>query len=152
MSEIPCLYIKGATPVSSDRCENCCILVVEDDEEVRLITRKQLESETCRVLHAQDAKEAMAILNEEPSVELLLTDLVLPGGKNGLELAKEAGLINPSLKVLCMSGYLGDNSLNQEVGESNTHFIGKPYRRSELIKMIRKILNDDKFVMADTQM
>ncbi len=139
-------------PISLDRCENCCVLIVEDDEEVRSITRRQLESDTCRILLAQDAKEAMAILNKEPDVELLLTDIVLPGGKNGLELAKEASLINPDLKVLCMSGYLGDSPINKEVGETNTHFIGKPYRRSELLKMIRKILKDDKLVMADNQM
>lgn len=144
--------VEDSIPVTLDRCENCCILVVEDDEDVRSITRKQLESDAYRVLLAQDAKEAIAILNKEPDVKLLLTDLVLPGGKNGLELAKDACLIIPNIKILCMSGYLGDNSLNKKVGETNTHFIGKPYRRSDLLKMIRKILSDRKLVTDDTQM
>lgn len=83
------------------------ILLVEDDDAVREITGILLDGLGYRTLQATQAEAALALLDAEPAVDLLLTDIVLPGGVNGVELAGAARRRLPGLRVLFTSGDAG---------------------------------------------
>ncbi|MEH6404764.1 MAG: PAS domain S-box protein [Sneathiella sp.] len=132
---------KEVEPVNPSELPACKILLVEDDEAVRAVTYRQLASNNCDVKIAGNAKEAIEILKDTPEIDLLLTDIILPGNQNGLELAQIAKKNTPQIEVLCMSGYLGEDSLQEYGGNTEVHFIGKPYRRTELLEKIQTILD-----------
>src|SRR5262245_57319443 len=106
-------YIKARPLVPWPQCEGRgepsvekTILVIEDDKMVQWVVVAHLEEMGFRVLCAGDGWEALAILtSDDGSVDLLLTDVVLTGGMNGLEVAEQARLLRPGLSVLFMSGY-----------------------------------------------
>jgi PAS domain S-box-containing protein len=115
------------------------ILVAEDQIDVRRTSVAQLESLGYRVLQAEDAQGALEILEREP-VDLLFTDVVMPGPLTGVALIEEARRRQPALKVLLTTGYteaaLADAELPAEVG-----VLSKPYRRQELASRIRQSLD-----------
>jgi len=81
------------------------ILLVEDDESVREISATVLQSQGYEVVEAGDGKEAVKHLKDGQLFDLLFTDVVLPGGINGVEIAEEAKHIQPGIKVLFTTGY-----------------------------------------------
>lgn len=118
-----------------------CILVVEDEPMVREHLGLQLESLGYRVHAVAEAEQALSLLaTAQPPVDLLLTDLMLPGTINGLALAARAQQRQPGLAVLLTSGY-PEGALPQ--GESlpgGWPLLGKPYRRAELAAKVREAL------------
>jgi CheY-like chemotaxis protein len=112
------------------------VLVVEDDEHVRTATCAALEEIGCRVLAAGDAREALAILELDDAIDLLFSDVVMPNGPNGVQLARAARSGRPDLKVLLTSGYAA--VVEQHEGEFDV--LAKPYRRAELATRIRSAL------------
>lgn len=88
-----------------------------------------------------DATEAMSVLDASENVELLFTDVVLPGAVNGPLLAKRAVAARPGLKVLFTSGYTEDAILNNGRLDSGVDLLSKPYRRHELAKKLREVLD-----------
>ncbi len=117
------------------------ILVVEDDTDVRTLARSHLEQLGYRVVEAADGVQARAMLaNEALHIDLMFTDVVMPGGTGGLELAAEARGLRPKLKTLLTSGY-SERSLDQGARlQPGTPFIGKPYRRRDLAQKVRMAL------------
>src|SRR6266852_5314106 len=105
------------------------VLAVEDNEKLRRVLVRQLEELGYSVLEAESGKSALAILEGGSAISLLLTDVVMPGGLDGRELAQAASQIRPGLKVLFTSGFpqtaFGPDSL---IAERNL-LLGKPYRR-----------------------
>jgi PAS domain S-box-containing protein len=117
------------------------ILLVEDDAMVRVYVETQLEGLGYRVLAASDGEGALAILRQRDDIDLLFTDIVMPGGMNGRELADAARALNPGLKVLFTSGYT-ENALNHQGRlDDDALLLGKPYRRAELAARVREALN-----------
>ncbi|MCX7866877.1 PAS domain S-box protein [Limisphaera sp. VF-2] len=118
------------------------ILLVEDDESVRTLMRAILESAGYRVLAACDAAEAMEIWRaQSPEIRLLLTDVVMPGGINGHELAARLRRDNPGLRVLFTSGYsaeMAGRELNLAAGQT---FVPKPANPHELLEAVRRCLD-----------
>lgn len=116
------------------------VLAVEDNEKLRRVLVRQLEDLGYSVLEAADGKSALEILRDGGDINLLLTDVVMPGALNGRELAQAASQIRPGLKVLFTSGFpqtaLGPDSL---IAERNL-FLNKPYRKRDLAQMVRKAL------------
>lgn len=100
------------------------ILVVDDEPEVRAVVAEFLEDFGYRVLLADSAGQALALLRDTPSIELLLTDIRMPE-MSGIELANVATKTYPRLKVILMSGYF----VAQQV---NRRFLRKPFRMKEL--------------------
>jgi len=117
------------------------LLVVEDNEDVRRYTTTSLRELGYRVLEAADAASALQILRGEPDVRLLLTDLGLPGGMDGRELAKQANRLCPALKVLLTSAYVG-NSLQDGNLDRDIAFLAKPFSFTDLGFKIRNLLNE----------
>jgi PAS domain S-box-containing protein len=116
------------------------VLAVEDNPGLRLILVKQLQDLGYRVLEAENAKSALDILNGDAAVDLLFTDIVLPGGTNGAELARLAEAMRGSLKVLFTSGFpeaaFGPNGALPQ----GASLLGKPYRKEELALRLRETL------------
>ena len=106
---LPEVVVGSATPDASfaSRTGSGVILVVEDDADVRELVAMQLEDLGYRSIIAGSGPEALAILAapDPPLIDLLLTDVVMPGGMNGVELAHEARRLCPELKALLTSGY-----------------------------------------------
>jgi PAS domain S-box-containing protein len=122
----------GAQPVESHT-----ILVVEDDHNVRDITVARLEELGYRVVEADCGAKALDLLGGDFVVDLLFTDVVMPGGINGIELAKRARQIRPDLKVIFASGYVSSASAEEMPGP----LLMKPYRDEALQGALSRMLS-----------
>lgn len=140
-SEAPATVVSQATPsaAGSER-----ILVVEDDDLVRGHTESLLVSLGYKVVSASNAPEALAIIQKAPDFDLLFTDIIMPGGMNGRELAEAARKLKPTLKILFTSGYTENAIVHHGRLDRGVHLLNKPYRREDLAKKIRAILSEEK--------
>jgi PAS domain S-box-containing protein len=115
------------------------ILVVEDQAEVMFLTRTILEESGYKVTMATSAAEALKVVESGLAFDLLLSDVVMPGGMNGDTLAKEVVRMRPGMKVLLTTGYSGANAtVEKPLGYP---IISKPYRSSNLLRMIREVID-----------
>lgn len=117
------------------------ILVVEDEEDVRATVVALLMEFGYRTLEAENGPKALDVLNAHDDIDLLFTDIMMPGGMRGPVLAHQAREIRPELKVLFTSGYAESAILHRGVLVSESEFIGKPYRKEELAVKLRTILD-----------
>jgi PAS domain S-box-containing protein len=117
------------------------ILLVEDDEALRNYGIQVLEELGYRVLDADSGAAALAVLDGDQHIDLLLTDIVMPGGVNGRQLADQAARRRPGLKVLFMTGYAPNEIVNQGRLDAQAHLIGKPFSFEELSAKVRECLN-----------
>jgi CheY-like chemotaxis protein len=116
------------------------ILVVEDDDDVRAFISETLEELNYVVLQASDAPAALQALDDAGHVDLLLTDVILPG-PNGRELANAALRKHPELKVLFMTGYSRNAIVHQGRLDDGVQLIQKPLTQSSLAAKIRDVLD-----------
>ncbi len=116
------------------------ILVVEDDTMVRRYVMTQIESLGYTTLEAANASEALRIVDEAPAIDLLFTDVIMPGGMNGRQLVEEALRRRPNLKTLYTSGYTENAIVHHGRLDSGVLLLVKPYRKAELARMIRLAL------------
>jgi signal transduction histidine kinase/DNA-binding response OmpR family regulator len=116
------------------------ILVVEDEPDVRKFVLKQLSGLGYAVVEAADGPTALGQLAAGLIPDLLFTDVVMPGGMNGRELAHEARRHVPDLKVLFTSGYAEDIVVHQGQLDPGVRLLRKPYRRGDLAREIRAAL------------
>ena len=117
------------------------VLVVEDDTLVRRYVMTQVESLGYTSLEASNAAEALDALDRDASIDLLFTDVIMPGPMNGRQLVDEALKRRPSLKTLFTSGYTENAIVHHGRLDSGVLLLAKPYRLSDLARMIRKALD-----------
>jgi len=118
------------------------ILVVEDEDGVRALVLKLLENLGYRLLQAQSGPRAIDVWRQYGStIDLLITDIVMPGGMNGLELAELLRRTRPSLKVIFTSGYLGDVSRDDFPTRETDAYLAKPFSLPELARLVRRTLD-----------
>jgi len=117
------------------------ILVVEDEASVRAVAVSILENLGYRVLQAEDALNALAILETSEPIDLLFTDLMLPNGMSGQDLLREARGLRPALKALFTSGYSAQFIAARGDSDLNVPLLGKPYRKHKLAEAIRDVLD-----------
>jgi CheY-like chemotaxis protein len=120
------------------------ILLVEDDDIVRSFVCAELEELGYAVVSASNGPRAMEILQREGEFDLLFTDVVMPGGMNGLELADAAQRLRPDLPVLFTSGYTEDAIFDPGRLQAGAQLLHKPYRRAELASRVREVLANRK--------
>ncbi len=96
-----------------------------------------------RIVAATDGRSALAALDETPEVDLLFTDVVLPGGMGGVELAREARRRRPGIKVLFTTGYAERAAVHQGRLGTDDALIEKPYRKAVLARKLRAILGNE---------
>jgi CheY-like chemotaxis protein len=116
------------------------VLIVEDDALVRRYVVVQVQSLGYRTLAAANAHEALAVIDDGEKIDLLFTDVVMPGSIDGRQLAIEALSRRPSLKILYTSGYSKSAMLADEEPDAGVLLLAKPYRKIDLAKMIRTAL------------
>jgi CheY-like chemotaxis protein len=121
--------------------ENDVVLVVEDDQDVRANTVMMLRELGYGVLEADDGAGALRLLESEPRIDLLFTDVGLPGGINGRQLADRALLLRPGLKVLFTSGYARNAIVHQGRLDPGVELITKPFTMAQLAARIRRMLD-----------
>jgi signal transduction histidine kinase len=117
------------------------VLVVDDDESVLETAKETVADLGYRVIAAHNGREALQILKGSDNVDLLFSDIVMPGGINGIQLAEEARRLQPSLKVLLTSGYTAAALREKHSLPKEFPVLGKPYRREQLATNLHAILH-----------
>jgi len=125
-----------AIPAGSER-----ILVVEDNEDLLEVTSAMLTTFGYRVVCARNGAEAIQMLESGQEFELLLSDIVMPNGMNGVELAREARRLRKGIKILLTSGYAGV-VLERHQAVDEFPIIDKPFRQADLARRLRSILHE----------
>ncbi len=113
------------------------VLIVEDEPDVLEMAIQIFESLGYDVLSASNARAALDVLKQEEQIDVLFSDVVMPGGMNGVELAHEARQMRPGMKLLLASGY--PMSALDHPGLKEISFISKPYRWTELDEKLRSL-------------
>ena len=114
------------------------ILVVDDDESNRVTLERILRREGLDVVHAASGRDALVILREQP-VDLVLTDLKMPG-MTGIDLLKATRMVEPDVEVVVMTAYGTVETAVEAMKEGAYDFVSKPLRRMELVTCVRKAL------------
>ncbi|MCZ6861518.1 MAG: PAS domain S-box protein [Alphaproteobacteria bacterium] len=117
------------------------VLVVEDDPEVRTLAVALLSNLGYQIMEAATGAAALEVLGTTTGVNLLLTDVVLPGGMNGRELATEIERRIPGIKVLYMSGYTENAIAHHGRLDADAKLLQKPFRRADLAQAVRRVLD-----------
>ncbi len=124
----------------AERAAGETVLVVEDADGLRDLAKRMLERQGYKVLLASNAGEALAQFNHTPSIDVILTDVVMPGD-SGPELARQLVTRRPGLKVLYLSGYTEDAITHHGVLDPGIAFIHKPFTAETLGRKIREVLD-----------
>lgn len=127
---------KLITPVKKAKV----VLVVEDNKDVLKLTSRMVESLGYEVLQAENGEAAITILEKGADIDLLLSDVILPGVLNGPALAKRAVKLQPKIKVLFNSGYAADEIFQKGMLEEGMQLISKPFRKRLLGEKIAELL------------
>lgn len=117
------------------------ILLVEDSDVVRMLTVEVLEELDYSVIEASEAQQALQILHSDEHIDLLMTDIGLPG-MNGQELAIAARQLRPDLKVLFASGYAESVEIDKNEPSTRTDIIGKPFSLDALRDKVQGMLGN----------
>lgn len=128
-----------AAGTSTSAGESRVILLVEDEEVVREVTARVLESGGYRVLQARGPKDALHVTSTHPgNIDLVLTDVVMPE-MNGVELVEQILALRPELVTVFMSGYAQTDTFRKAAGRAATH-IQKPFTVKSLLSRIAQAL------------
>ena len=116
------------------------IIVVDDETDIRDLLVEWLGEAGYDVLAAADPAAALALLDGNPAIELLLTDIVMPGGLNGFDLARRAQRHRPALKVIFISAYSMAEAVLQARPQAEP-ILRKPFRHGQLVTEVRRALS-----------
>lgn len=117
------------------------ILLVEDDSALQALSTEMLLDLGYSVVTASDAHGALEILKRDPGVDLVFSDVIMPGGKSGINLAADAVKLRPDLKILLTSGYTGESLDRHNAADISLPFIAKPFTQTELAKQLQNLLS-----------
>ena len=116
------------------------ILIAEDEDPIRSLVARALSQDGHAVTTARDGAEALDVLTREGGAfELLLTDIVMPGGLDGFDLSRQAELIRPGIKILYMSGYAATAVARAARGEA-ARVVHKPFRLDHVLESVEYAL------------
>ena len=138
MEQAPIPGAKPTLPKSSAGTET--VLVVEDSDALRELTRRLLSTQGYTVLVAANADQASQLFDENPSIDVLLTDVVMPG-PSGPDLSEQLTKRRPSLKVIYMSGYTDEGIVQHGLLQPGVAFLHKPFTSGALGRKIREVLD-----------
>ena len=131
---------KAAAPLRQvAETQNETILVVEDDPKVRRLTVARLKELKYSVIAAPDGPKAMVLLKKHPEIDLVLSDIVMPNGMTGFDVATKALALRPDLKILLATGYA--KGVEPEDGVAERRILRKPYGLKELARTLRELLD-----------
>ena len=127
-----------STPTPEATLQRETILIVEDEPFLLIFAAEELSALGYRVLKASNARDALKHIQEDARIAVLFSDIVMPGGMNGVQLAVEARRIRPGLKVLLTSG--GANPTMDAV-PADLDVLVKPYRPEDLGQTLRRLID-----------
>jgi signal transduction histidine kinase/CheY-like chemotaxis protein len=127
-------------PIYTDPHARETILVVEDDERVRKLTIRRLKLIGYNVLEAKDGPAAVEILRSDEAIDLVFTDLIMPGGLSGRDVANKARELKPGIKVLLTSGYAEELVHGDDLRQERLMVLRKPYQQADLVAALREVL------------
>lgn len=133
--------LQAAKSRAIDKGGSETILIVEDKPDVAVIAQMFLEDAGYRILTASSGREAIEVLEQHPEVDAVFTDLIMPGGMNGVVLAREARRMLPRIKILLTTGYADASIQRTDVGGAEFGVVNKPYTQKELLKRVRMLLD-----------
>jgi signal transduction histidine kinase len=136
----PCAEADRPAPPATALAPGLKVLLVDDDERVRVQVGRQLAALGCEVRACACGHEALDALAAGDPVDLMMTDIHMPGGLNGRQLADHARLLDPSLRILFTSGHTEDPVLRTVGHDPNAAFLPKPYRRAELARKLAELV------------
>ena len=141
------IVILKASKHHTSRHHKGTILVVEDHEDVRDVAVNMLLNEGFQVLTAKDADSGLEEFKKHFHIDLVFTDLILPGGASGIDMAKEILKISPASQFLMTSGYRekGEALQSQTAELTNISYVPKPYDVEELPKIISSLIEKARF-------
>ena len=117
------------------------VLVVDDEYAVAELSSVFLQENGYKVFTAQNARQALEVMRGETQVDLLITDVVMPGGISGYDLAREASAIDPALKVLVVSGYTGTTVSYESPQNKKYPFLAKPYSHKAFLAKVKSVIS-----------
>ena len=117
------------------------ILLVDDEAIVRMLVTDVLEEQGYRAFEAEDGEAALRLLRSELEIDLLVTDIGLPGGMNGKQLADMARSLRPGLRVMFITGYAGQSVLSASKVDASTDVLTKPFALDTLARRIRQLID-----------
>ena len=117
------------------------MLVVEDDPQVNKLAVEALQERGYQVMSAPDGAAALKLIDGAPAIDLMLTDVVLPGGMNGRQLTDEVLKRRPSIKVLYMTGYTRNAIIHHGRLDPDIDLLTKPFTADALARKVRRILD-----------
>jgi two-component system, cell cycle sensor histidine kinase and response regulator CckA len=134
----------GRVPVkSTQKAGSETVLLVEDEESVRQLVRETLEAQGYHILEAENGEEALRIANTHSDIDMLITDVVMPG-MGGRELSARLCASHPHTKLLYLSGYTEDSIVHEGVLEPGTAFLQKPFTLQTLSRKVREVLGSER--------
>jgi CheY-like chemotaxis protein len=128
-------------PITPEGVKEETVLVVEDDDDVRTYSVESLRDLGYRVVEAHDGVSALRLLERQPRVDLLFTDVVLPGGMTGAQVAAQARALRPNIKVLFTTGYARNAIIHHGRLDKGVQLISKPFSLQELAAKVRDVLD-----------
>jgi len=123
------------------RADNELVLVVEDNQELRALTCRYLKEAGYRVVEADNGRCAMKMLGETPNIDLVFSDVMMPQGLNGLELAVFVRDTYPNTRILLTTGYAGRIAAAFAEDSPDFEMLDKPFRREDLIRRVHDVLH-----------
>jgi PAS domain S-box-containing protein len=142
----PCAEATSTAPTAETSGEQVgapareTILVVEDDERVRKLTVTRLRLAGYQAIEASDGAKAVSILSGSDPIDLVFTDLVMPGGLSGRDVATRALELRPGIKVLLTSGYAEELVHGEDLQRERLKVLRKPYRQADLVAALQEAL------------
>ncbi len=122
--------------------EKDAVLVVDDEPTVRMLIAEILQDLGYTALEAVDGGAGLTILQSDAVIDLLVTDVGLPGGMNGRQMADAGRILRPGLKVLFITGYAEKSVLSHGHLETGMHLLTKPFAMEALASRITELINE----------
>jgi two-component system NtrC family sensor kinase len=141
-TDLPEWTTRTATPATAPSLDgNETVLVVEDDPQVNKLAVEALQERGYQVTSAPDGAAALQLVESAPHIDLLLTDVVLPGGMNGRQLCEAVHKLRPSIRVLYMTGYTRNAIIHHGRLDPDIDLLTKPFTADGLARKVRRILD-----------
>jgi PAS domain S-box-containing protein len=132
---------RTAAPEPEHVAGDAKVLVIDDEPTIRMLISESLSEQGHACLEAPDGPQALAILQSGAAIDLLITDVGLPGGLNGRQVADAARKLRPGLRVLFVTGYAENAALNHGHIERGMEVLTKPFSVAELMRRVTRLLN-----------
>lgn len=120
------------------------VLIVDDETDLLQVAKESLCALGYNVLTATNGEQALKLMEKSPSIDLLISDVVMPGGMSGYDLARQTTDKYPTIKILLSSGFTEKVEMHSRQTYQHAELLNKPYTRSELAQKVRSLLNESK--------